>query len=235
MSLERQETYNEMRAGMLARVRRGLGVTAADAARQAAVAARLKASKPHLIPDRVTKPGTDLRALLRSFLEGQSATVVDVATPADVPSAVTSFLRACNLPQRARMGKDAFLARLDWSMEPSFECRQGRAEPQDEVGLSHATIAVAETGTLVLASGDANPVTLNFLPETHVVVLSAKDIVGSYESAFEHVRATYGRGIMPRTLHFISGPSRTADIGARVIVGAHGPRRLCVIIVDSVD
>jgi hypothetical protein len=121
MSLKDQETSNGMRAGMFARIRSGLGVTAHDAVRQAAVAIRLKASKPHLIPDRVAKPGTDLRALLRSFLEGQSATVVDVATPADVPSAVTSFLRASNLPLRARMAQDAFLAKLDWATEPTFE------------------------------------------------------------------------------------------------------------------
>jgi L-lactate dehydrogenase complex protein LldG len=235
MSLKDQETSNGMRAGMFARIRSGLGVTAHDAVRQAAVAIRLKASKPHLIPDRVAKPGTDLRALLRSFLEGQSATVVDVATPADVPSAVTMFLRASNLPLRARMAQDAFLAKLDWETEPTFECLHGRARPQDEVGLSHATIAVAETGTLVLASGEGNPVTLNFLPETHIVVLAAKDIVGPYETAFEHVRATYGRGIMPRTVNFISGPSRTSDIGGRLVMGAHGPRRMCVIIVDNAD
>jgi L-lactate utilization protein LutC len=38
---------------------------------------------------------------------------------------------------------------------------------------------------------------------------------------------------MPRTLNFISGPSRTADIGGKLVVGAHGPQRLCVIIVKS--
>jgi L-lactate dehydrogenase complex protein LldG len=223
------------RAQILARIRDGLDVSSDDSARRATVAARLKAPKPHLIPGLVANPGANLPALLRAFLEGQSATVVSVATPGDVPSAVTDFLRSSNLPQRVRMGEDPFLAKLDWSREPTLERQQGRAEANDEVGLSHATAAVAETGTLVLASGDQNPVTLNFLPETHIVVLAAKDIVGPYETAFERMRDAYGRGTMPRTLNLISGPSRTGDIGGKLVMGAHGPRRMCVIIVEKAD
>jgi len=223
------------RAQMLARIRAGLDVKQDDTARRETVTSRLKSTKPHLIPDRAAKPGINLPKLLGAFLEGQSATVVNVATPNDVPSAVASFLRSSNLPQRVRVGADPFLAGLDWSKEPALERRQGRASADDEVGLSHATVAVAETGTLVLASGEQNPVTLNFLPETHIVVLTAKDIVGPYETAFERVRATYGRGVMPRTLNLISGPSRTGDIGGKLVMGAHGPRRMCVIVVDNVD
>lgn len=223
------------REQVFARIRNGLSVHPDDSARRNAVTARLKGSKPHLIPDRVTKPGANLPALLRVFLEGQSATVVSVATPNDVPSAVANFLRASNLPQRVRVGADPFLADLDWSKEPALERQRGHAKAHDEVGLSHATIAVAETGTLVLASGAGNPVTLNFLPETHIVVLTAKDIVGPYETAFERIRDAYGRGGMPRTLNLISGPSRTGDIGGRLVMGAHGPRRMCVIVVDSAD
>ena len=223
------------RAQILARIRGGLSVAAEDSARHARVNARLKGQKPHLIPDRVAKPGTNLPALLRVFLEGQSATVVSVASSNEVPSAVAGFLRSSNLPQRVRVGEDTFLAKLDWSREPALERQQGRAEAGDEVGLSHATVAVAETGTLVLASGEENPVTLNFLPETHIVVLTAKDIVGPYETAFDRVRDAYGRGTMPRTLNLISGPSRTGDIGGKLVMGAHGPRRMCVILVEHAD
>jgi L-lactate dehydrogenase complex protein LldG len=106
----------------------------------------------------------------------------------------------------------------------------GQAQPNDEVGLSHAIAAVAETGTLVLASGPDNPVTLNFLPETHIVVVEDKNIVGPYEDAWVKVRARFGDRLMPRTVNMISGPSRTADIGGKLVLGAHGPRRLCVII-----
>ena len=122
-------------------------------------------------------------------------------------------------------------AALAWGSEPALERRKGPAAGDDEVGLSHATAAVAETGTLVLASGADNPVTLNFLPETHIVVVEDKDLVGGYEGAWDKLRARFGRRAMPRTVNLVSGPSRTADIGGQLVMGAHGPRRLCVILV----
>ncbi|MEM1307832.1 MAG: LUD domain-containing protein, partial [Pseudomonadota bacterium] len=81
--------------------------------------------------------------------------------------------------------------------------------------------------------GDANPVTLNFLPETHIVLVDAETVVGPYEDAFDAVRARYGKHHMPRTLNMISGPSRTGDIGGRLVMGAHGPRRMLVIVVED--
>jgi L-lactate dehydrogenase complex protein LldG len=97
--------------------------------------------------------------------------------------------------------------------------------------LSHAAAAVAETGTLVLASGADNPVTITFLPETSIVVVGEEDLVGGYEGAWEKIRARFGKRAMPRTVNFVSGPSRTADIGGQLVMGAHGPRRLCVVLV----
>jgi L-lactate dehydrogenase complex protein LldG len=85
----------------------------------------------------------------------------------------------------------------------------------------------------MITSGADNPVTINFLPETHVVVVEDKDLVGPYEAALAKVRAKFGKGLMPRTVNLISGPSRTGDIGGKLIMGAHGPRRMCVIIVRA--
>jgi L-lactate dehydrogenase complex protein LldG len=218
---------------ILDRIRSGLGASANDRARRAAVESRLAAHKRHLIPERADKSGAALKSLLREFLEGQSATVVEVDGSDAVPSAIAQHLRALNLPQRVRVGEDRYLAQLPWTKEPGLERRRGRASADDEVGLSHAVSAVAETGTLVLASGPANPVTLTYLPETHIVVVKAGDIVGPYETAFERARSIFGRGVMPRTLNLVSGPSRTADVGGRLVMGAHGPRRLCVIIVNE--
>jgi L-lactate dehydrogenase complex protein LldG len=82
----------------------------------------------------------------------------------------------------------------------------------------------------LLASGPDNPASLAFLPETHIIALSEKQIVGSYEEAFDLVRAELGRRRMPRALNLVSGASRTGDIGGRIVLGAHGPRRLAVII-----
>ncbi len=222
------------RETMLDRIRAGVNDGTAIKKRRDAVAQRLGGNQPpHLIPERAKQDAAGLKALFTQHLVGQTATVLDVATAADIPSTIAGYLRNHNLALRLRMGADDRLQQLPWSKEPTLTCERGHARPDDAVSLSHAVSGVAETGTLVMASGTDNPVTLNYLPETHIVVVRAADIVGNYEAAFDRVRALLGRGTMPRTLNLISGPSRTADIGGRLVVGAHGPRRLCVLIVAS--
>jgi L-lactate dehydrogenase complex protein LldG len=218
------------RETVLARIRAALG-TYDSPRRRGIVARRLAAPAPTLVPERARRSKPDSRTLLRTFLEGQSATVIDVPSAADVPKAIAGYLRSANLPFRLRAGDDAYLEALPWATEPALQRLPGPAAAADEVGLSRAVAAVAETGTLVLASGADNPVTLGFLPETHIVVVEDGDLVGGYEAAWEKIRARFGRQQMPRTVNFISGPSRTADIGGQLVMGAHGPRRLCVILV----
>jgi L-lactate dehydrogenase complex protein LldG len=101
--------------------------------------------------------------------------------------------------------------------------------------VSHAFAGVAETGTLVMASGADNPTTLNFLPDTHIVVVDAKDVAGDYEMVWARVRETFGTDALPRAINLITGPSRSADIAQILILGAHGPRRLHVLVVGEVD
>jgi L-lactate dehydrogenase complex protein LldG len=84
-----------------------------------------------------------------------------------------------------------------------------------------------------MTSGKDNPSTINFLPEHHIVVVDAADIDGDMESVLAKVRKKYGRGKMPRTLNFITGPSRSGDIEQKIILGAHGPRALHIIVVDG--
>lgn len=219
---------------ILGRVRNSLYATEGDPARQATAAARIERHQRQPIPQRVAgKDSAALRQLFREQLESVGASVVDVADAADLPAAVSEYLRSKNLPQAVRMGADAQLATVPWANAPALEIASGRADPSDTASVSHAISGIAETGTLMLASGPDNPVTLNFLPETHIVVVDAKDVVGPYEDGFEKVRALFGPGQMPRTVNMISGPSRTGDIGGRIVMGAHGPRRMCVIVVEN--
>lgn len=199
--------------------------------RSAVVAARLAGQKPHLIPERARQDARTLEALFAAQLRAANATVLEAASEGDLPSVIAGYLRGQNLPLRLRAGADDRLARIDWAREPALAIAAGRADPADEVGLTHAVAGVAETGTLMLASGPDNPVTVTFLPETSIVIVRAADIVGPYEPAVDRIRARYGRGLMPRTLNLVSGPSRTADVGGRLVTGAHGPRRLCVVLV----
>jgi L-lactate dehydrogenase complex protein LldG len=65
------------------------------------------------------------------------------------------------------------------------------------------------------------------------VVVSAQDIAGDYETVWQRVRDAYGVDALPRVFNFITGPSRSADIAQILILGAHGPRRLHVLVVGQ--
>ena len=114
--------------------------------------------------------------------------------------------------------------------------RRGRAEAGDAVSITPAASGIAETGTLMVRSGPATPYTLNFLPDTHIAVLAAADIVGSYEDAWARMRPAGETGAsLPRTVTLITGPSRSSDIERTVTIGVHGPLRLHIVLVGRAD
>lgn len=232
MNRHRIDTRAE-RAQILGDLKRTLGRGGDDAARLKAVKARLKRHKANLIPERGTLDHQGRVALFRAQAEAVSASVAEIDGGADVPRAIAVWLRDQNLTPRVRHGADAGLARLPWHTAATLEVVQGRAEPHDAVSVSRAFAGVAETGTLILASGPDNPTSLNFLPETHIVVIEADKIAGAYEDVWARLRETYGAGRMPRALNMISGPSRTADVEQTIQLGAHGPRRLHILIVKA--
>jgi len=162
-------------------------------------------------------------------------TVTRVASDGGVPEEVARYLAAENLPAELAMAPDPALDALPWAERPLLHIRRGKAEPSDTVSLTPCLAAVAETGTLMLVSGEATPTTLNFLPDTHIVVLRARQVVASYEDGWDLLRLRPGEGpkALPRTVNFITGPSRTGDIEQRIELGAHGPRRLHVILVGD--
>ncbi len=221
------------REAILSRVRAALGADPTDLERRSAVAARLAEPPHHVVPAATRRRPSELAALFESALRARGADLVAVAAPAQIPEAVAQYLRTHDLPLQVRAGDDPYLAALPWGDMPDLTLETGPAEAADSAGLSRAIAGVAETGTLVLASGADNPVTLAFVPETHLVVVEAQTIVGSYEDAMARVAATCGVGTLAHTLNLISGASRTADIGGKVVMGAHGPRRLAVLMVGA--
>ena len=196
----------------------------------AIVISRLENLPRGVVPKRGSLPPAERTALFAEMAEKASATVVRIADAADVPRAVADYLREHNLPASLRIGGDPLLRDLPWSTT-QIEVSHGPSDGTDPVGMSHAAAGVAETGTLVLSSGPDNPTTINFLPETHVVLVKAEDIAGDYESVWDTLRARYGTGVLPRTVNFVTGPSRSADIEQTLLLGAHGPRRLHILIV----
>jgi L-lactate dehydrogenase complex protein LldG len=218
---------------ILVSIRRSLAVSGNEAPRRKIVADRLAGHPGGVVPARGQLAAAERRALFAKMAEFASASVDTIADAADVPSTIVAFLRRYNLPMQVRRGEDARLARLPWQREGTLEVTTGVSDGQQVAAVSHAFAAVAETGTLVLTSGRDNPTTLNFLPDNHIVVLNANDIAGDFETVWQRLRASYGESIMPRTINMITGPSRSADIEQTLILGAHGPRRLHVIVVAS--
>lgn len=218
------------RSSIIGAIRKSLGARGDEPGRRGTVRARLERSPHGLLPARARTPRDGLNDLFATMLKAQGGVVCMVPSLADLPKAVADQLAAFNLPACIRHGEDAIFSELDWD-DTVIERVTGRAHGDDAVSLSRASVGAAETGTLILTSGPDNPSTLNFLPETHFVVIRAQDIVGSYEEAWDVVREKYGRGVLPRTVNFVSGPSATADIEQTLIRGAHGPRRLAAFLV----
>ena len=220
------------REDIFANLRRSLKVTGDEAPRRATVAARLSAAPRGVVPARgqLDRPGQI--ALFQKMAEAVQATVSIVDTPADVPGEAARYLRDSNLPATLRRGTDERLAALPWNTT-ALDVEVGPSKGGDLNGISHAFGAVAESGTLVMVSGPENPSTLNLLPDNHIVVLDAADLAGDYESVLDRVRDRYGKGVMPRTVNFITGPSRSADIAQTMLLGAHGPRGLHIILVQN--
>ncbi len=221
---------DDARSIVMGRIRASLGVASLDRARKASVERRLERHARGTVPSRAKGDRAERVALFTAMLVAQGADVRHVPTRKEAVAAIASYLGTCNLPPRIRMGRDAKLAMLPWRDAWDIERSIGPAGPGDQAALSRAVVAAAETGTLFLVSGPANPTTLNFLPEAHTVLIEVADIVGSHEEAWDRLRTIHGEGSLPRAVNLISGPSRTADIEQTIVRGAHGPRRLLVLI-----
>ena len=221
------------RARIIDAVRRGLHRGVLDAEGRAECEARLADHPTGPIPARGALRGEALVALFAEKAEGVSASVERIADLAEVPAAVARYLKAHNLPAAIRLAPAPMLAQLDWSKEPLIEVTAGPSDGSHKVALSPAFAGVAETATLMMVSGPEAPTTLNFLPDHHLVLLPRSRLVGDYETAWARLRAGYGAGEMPRAVNLVTGPSRSADIGHVPQLGAHGPRRLHILILDD--
>ena len=211
-------------------IRRSLGVKGNETIRRQIATERLERAPRGVVPARGGVSGEERLALFKAQAEAAFTTVTEVASAAEVPQSIALFLRNHNLPATLRMGDDPRLQAMPWA-DTTLDISDGPSAGADLNAVSHAFGAVAETGTLAMVSGHENPSTLNFLPDNHIIVVSAKDIAGDYESVWNRVRYAFGKGSMPRTVNLITGPSRSGDIEQTLLLGAHGPRRLHVVVV----
>jgi L-lactate dehydrogenase complex protein LldG len=177
-------------------------------------------------------PADPVQRFLRRAVDMES-TVERIVDRRDIPAAVARYLDALRLaPALAAQNSRAGVcwpefADLDWAGAGlAIDVRPTVGD--DRLGITGAFCAIAETGTLVVLSGADTPTATALLPDTHVAVVRAGRIVNGMEEAFALIRRERGR--LPRAVNMISGPSRTGDIEQTIVLGAHGPFRVHILV-----
>lgn len=201
----------------------------------AALARRLAQPARGPVPARAAGGPGDLVTRFVDMALFASATVSRVADGRAAVADIAAYLDQGGFGHRVVTAPDAALEALPWHGAPELKIRSGPPGADDAVGITGALCGIAETGTVMVHSSRALPVSLCFLPETHIVVLARTDIVGAYEDGWARLRTRTGDDVksLPRTVTLITGPSRTSDIEKTLQIGVHGPRRLHVVVTDG--
>jgi L-lactate dehydrogenase complex protein LldG len=215
------------RDNILSRIRAAQGRSGAPGVEErAGVAAHIGAHPPGPRPQSASEPVAGFSACAVKL----STTVDRVGGMADVPRAVARYLEENNLSKSAVCWPELF--ELEWQAA-GINIESRAAEGSDLVGITGAFCAIAETGTLMTLSGPRTPATTSLLPETHIAVVRTGRMVRGMEDAWKLLRDERGADFMPRAVNFISGPSRTADIEQTLVLGAHGPYRVHIVLVGD--
>lgn len=157
-----------------------------------------------------------------------ASTVIRPLPQERIPSAVATYLTAQGLAKSALCWPA--LTPLNWAAAGiAIEARG--ANGSDLVGVTGCVCAIADTGSLMLLSGPETPATVSLSPETHAALVPVARVITRMEDAWRLVRSEHGD--LPRAVNFVSGPSRTADIEQTVTLGAHGPYRVLIALMDN--
>jgi L-lactate dehydrogenase complex protein LldG len=213
------------RENILRRIREANGREAgANAKERDAILARLDAHGRGPLPTMDWEPVPRFKERCIALM----STVDDVESLAEVPRAVVSYLKQNNLPTGGVCWPE--YAELDWTGAGlAIEARPSHGN--DKLGITGAFCALAENGTLMLLSGENTHATTSLLPENHVAIVPVSRIVRTMEDGWDLLRREHAS--LPRQVNFVSGPSRTADIEMTLVLGAHGPFRVHVIVVGG--
>lgn len=210
---------------ILSRIRESLRRGELSHSEKAKLAEQMNCHSRGILPKRAALPHPDLVNLFIEQTQAALATVYQLQSLSDVSSIVFDYLKSRQLILSICISNDSILDSIEWHSECVI--KKELPTPYDLVSVTSSFCGVAETGTLVLLSSPESPTTLNFLPEIHFVLLSAKNIVAYYEDAWDLIRA---KNLTPRTVNFITGPSRTADIEQTVQIGMHGPKQVFILL-----
>lgn len=223
------------RERILTRIKRALEAPTKNELATSVNPNRASASTP------IIKTATDqgsARQRLEAKFKTQGILLRSCRAPSDLPSIVANILHATD--QNRRMASIAIaphplLQNLNWAEGLSLPVHFGACRDEDQVGISVASGGVIESGALLHTSSAHNPTTLAFLPDVHICVLPENLIFETFDEGLRHCFKPARDQIVnnPRALNVITGASRTADIAGKIVQGAHGPRTLAVIILES--
>ena len=247
---QKMSTLGIPKAEFLAHVRRSLGrpdaappevphhpltETLADLETRAAAAAeRLESERAELV-DRFV--GT---AYLRSWR------LFRAANPEDAIGYIVQLAQRQGVTQVVRSDQPVFTdlpldSALNAAGVESVTVAQNEANSRAElrariiesgIGVTGADYAVAETGSVVVLPRRGLSRLVSLVPPVHVAVVRPEDLVSGLDDVFLFQRLEYHRngGDMGSYLNFITGPSRTADIEMKLVVGVHGPKEVHLVL-----
>ncbi|MBJ6143577.1 LUD domain-containing protein [Hymenobacter sp. BT559] len=113
-----------------------------------------------------------------------------------------------------------------------FQATEADFKAQAAVGLTSCEALVARTGSIVVAPATASGRRLSIYPDQHIVLARPSQVVAEIGDALRAVQSRYGAEL-PSMMSLTTGPSRTADIEKTLVLGAHGPRRLTLFLLED--
>lgn len=211
-------------------------IKAADAKRgnasPATAKARLETPPPQLVPAMGKPAATDARDLFITKAIELGCTVADCPSFEDVPAKVTAYLTEQDSPLQVMLPMDEDLSSLNWLQAGlTVSAETSRQVLDGNTSVTRAIAGVAETGAVAVTSGAKYPVSLGLLPDRHIFVLKVDEITGGYEDVWRLARDAKDNQGVARAVNLIGGPSRTGDIEATLVMGAHGPRTVHIILI----
>jgi L-lactate utilization protein LutC len=135
-----------------------------------------------------------------------------------------------------RLGLDALLAearieRLDVETLAALPPEERRTQAEAAmIGITGASFAIAETGTLAMLSAPGRERLASLLPPLHVAIVAAEQVLPDLFDLFDKLREA-GHDALPSNLTLITGPSKTGDIELTLTTGVHGPGEWHVVVV----
>ncbi|GAA4103980.1 lactate utilization protein [Zhongshania borealis] len=186
----------------------------------------IAAARANTIPARAKLIGSEMQALFERKLLGAAASFTQLGSPAEIPGAVLQYLADKGLRGECYLNGD--VAEHNWGGAPDLITHTGTEGVDSVVCVTEAFRGIAETGSLVLLSAPGASSASHFLPEVLIVILRREEVLATQEAVWADLRK-HPNGT-PRTINLVTGPSRTGDIEQKIVLGAHGPRYLHVLL-----